>query len=180
MKYKIKEIQFEKLKYNYSLNSNNGKFNNCKLIQFTYNEEDLEFQTPKVILNDIINEDNKHYLILKVLPTEASRTFYTKINELEEKHNNTLQKHSDWFNSSLPRDAIKSNLDEDIFKVKIPFKYSNPVTKCYDKESNLFNYYHLKKGMEIICLLSTNSLWINFDNSVSYNLSAKEILITKK
>lgn len=177
MKYKIKDLHFADLKYNYSLN---GKFNNCKLIRYTYNEEEIEFQTPKVIINDIIEKDNKHYLILKVLPTEACRTFYTKINELEENHNRVLCKHNEWFNSSLHRDSIKSNINGDLFTVKVPFKYSNPLTKLYDKDSNLFNYYHLKKGMEIICLLSTDNLWINFDNLVTYNLSTKEILVTKK
>jgi len=33
--------------------------------------------------------------------------------------------------------------------------------------------------MEIICLLSINNIWINFDNSINYYLNVKEIKITK-
>ena len=45
------------------------------------------------------------------------------------------------------------------------------------KGSSLFNYYHLSKGMEIICLVNLSKLWINFKNEGSYNLNVKEILV---
>ena len=49
---------------------------------------------------------------------------------------------------------------------KIPFKYSKPLIKVY-KDNKLFNYYHLAKGMEIICLLNLSKLWVNFKNEIN-------------
>jgi len=172
MKYKLKELNFSNLKYNKS------DMNESKLISFTYLDNELEFQTPKVILEKIIQEDNKEYLLLKLLPTEASKTFQNGINNLEDSHNKIINL-KNWFNYSLPRNGIKSVINGDSFIVKIPFKYSKPTLKIYSKNGSLFNYYHLKSGMELICLLDSSKLWINFDNSVTYNLSVKEILITK-
>jgi len=178
MKIKLKDIDCSKIKY--SINGNDGIINgnsNCKLINFNYYGETLEFQTPKVLIEEIVKENNKEYLILKILPTEACKTFCTKIYELEKNHNVNLKK--EWFNKKLLISEIKSIFDNDHFTVKIPFKYNNPCIKIYDRDSKLFNYYHLKKGMEIICLLSCNNIWINFDNACVYNLNVKEILVTK-
>jgi len=180
MKHKIKEIDFNRLNYIYSIDSNNGMGNtNCKLINFTYNGEELEFQTPKVIIEKLIKENNKEYLLLRIIGNQACKTFCTKILEMEEAHNNKLSVNTNWFNNKLQTNNIKSVFQNDCFIVKIPFKYSKPCIKIYTTDSNLFNYYHLKQGMEIICLLSSNNLWINFDNSVTYNLIVKEILVTK-
>ena len=90
MKYKLKDVDFESKDILYSLNSNNGTINghsNCKLVNFTYLGEPMEFQTPKVLIEKIIKENNKEYLLLKMLPTEACRTFCKKILELENRHN---------------------------------------------------------------------------------------------
>ena len=132
-----------------------------------------------MLIEKIIKENNKEYLLLKILPTEACKTFCTKIFELENKHNIELNNHKDWFNKKIPISEVKSVFNEDCFIVKIPFNYSRPNVKIYDKDSKLFNYYHLKQGMEIICLLNVNNIWINFDNVPNYNLIVKEILITK-
>ena len=178
MKIKFKDVDCSKI--NYSTNSNDGIINgnsNCKLINLNYLGEVFEFQTPKVLIEDIVKENNKEYLILKILPTEACRTFCTKIFEIEKNHNQNLKK--EWFNKKIQIPEIKSIFTEDTFIVKIPFKYSNPCIKIYDRESKLLNYYHLKKGMEVICLLNYNHIWINFDNTCVYNLNVKEILVTK-
>ena len=128
----------------------------------------------------ILQENDKHYLLLKILPTEACKTFYNGIRSLEENHNRSIFNHKEWFNKSIGISTIKSSiLNENDFLVKIPFKYSKPMSKLYSKNGTPFNYYHLKPGMEVICLLGTSNIWINVDNSVSYNLSVKEILITK-
>ena len=83
MKYKLKDVDFDKIEYKYSLNSNNGMGNtNCKLINFTYLKEELEFQTPKVLIEKILKENNKEYLVLKIIPTEACKTFCRKILEM--------------------------------------------------------------------------------------------------
>jgi hypothetical protein len=180
MKYKLKDIEVQDIKY--SINLNNGIINgntNCKLVNISYCGETLEFQTPKVLVEKIIKQNNKEYLLLKILPTEACKTFCTKILSLENKHNTELHNHKEWFNRKLPISEVKSVFTEDCFIVKVPFNYSSPSIKIYDKESRLFNYYHLKTGMEVICLLNVNNIWINFDNTPSYNLTVKEILITK-
>jgi len=180
MKYKLKDIEVQDIKY--SINLNNGIINgntNCKLVNINYCGETLEFQTPKVLVEKIIKQNNKEYLLLKILPTEACKTFCTKILSLENKHNTELHNHKEWFNRKLPISEVKSVFTEDCFIVKVPFNYSSPSIKIYDKESRLFNYYHLKTGMEVICLLNVNNIWINFDNTPSYNLTVKEILITK-
>lgn len=175
MKLKLKEIDFEKLVYSL----NNGIFGEeCKMINYSYQGSEFEFQTPKVIIEKIIKENSKEYLLLKILGTEACRTFYSKISELEDTHNSVISKHNEWFNNSLPIGNVKSVFKGQTFLVKVPFKYSSPNIKIY-KDSRLFNYYHLKEGMEIICLLGCNNLWINFDNNVSYHLILKEIMITK-
>jgi hypothetical protein len=178
MKIKLKDIDYSKI--NYFINGSDGIINgnsNCKLINFNYSGEVLEFQTPKVLIEDIVKEGTKEYLVLKILPTEACKTFCTKIFELEKNHDQNLKK--EWFNKKLQISEIKSIFENDHFTVKVPFKYSKPCLNIYDKDSKLFNYYHLKKGMEIICLLNCNNIWINFDNVSVYNLNVKEILITK-
>jgi hypothetical protein len=177
MKYKLKDIDFindRNIKYSLGLNNTN-----YKLINFTYLKESFEFQTPKVLIEKLIKENNKEYLLLKILPTEACKTFCKKILEFENKHNIELNKHKHWFNKNISISLIKSVFNEDCFIVKVPFKGTNPQIKIYDKDSNLFNYYLLKEGMEIICLLNFSNIWINFDNTPSYNLIIKEILITK-
>jgi hypothetical protein len=175
MKHRLKDIEIQKIKY-----CLNGIINtNCKLININYCDESLEFQTPKVLIEKIIKENNKEYLLLKILPTEACKTFCTKMLSLEDNHNSELSNHKDWFNKRIPISEVKSIFKDDCFIVKIPFNYSSPNVKIYNKDSKLFNYYHLKPGMEIICLLNINNIWINFDNIPTYNLIAKEILITK-
>ena len=81
----------------------------------------------------------------------------------------------EYFNKYI-KNKIKSIFNEETFIVKIPFKLSNPQIKVY-KDNKLFNYYHLTKGMEIICLLNLSKLWTNFKNETNYNLTVKEILV---
>ena len=175
MKYKLKDVDFRKMKYSV-VNGNNNISSDCKLINFAYNDNVFEFQTPKVILDQIVKENGKDYLLLKILPTEACKTFCSKILDFEKDMASKF--HLDWFNKRLPVDQFKSIFVDDTFRVKIPFKLDNPILKIY-KDSRLFNYYNLKPGMELICFLSCNNVWINFDNVVSYNLNVKEIMITK-
>lgn len=183
MKFKLKDIDFNNMEYVYNINTNNGlgnsKLISSKLINLTYMKDELEFQTPKVIIKKIVKENDKEYLFLQIIGNEGCKTFYSKIKELEENHNRELLKNKDWFNKNLEINNIKSIFKEDIFTVKIPFKYSKPIVKIYDKDSRLFNYYSLKPGMEVMCLLSCNNIWVNFDNTTTYNLIVKEILITK-
>ena len=102
---------------------------------------------------------------------------------MEEKKNKVLRCNGKWFNKKLPiypiRSVFTEVLEDTCFTVKVPFKSTNPCIKIYDHDLKLFNYYHLKPGMEVICLISCNNLWINFDNLVTYNLILKEIRLTK-
>jgi len=156
MKYKIKEIDFDKLTFK------EVKLNNGKIVNIIYNNDSLEFQTPKVIIDSVNFENN--YIILKILPTEACRLFCSKIFVLEEK-----------IKTKYPINTI---FKKDTFTIKIPFNYSKPTIKIVSKETDFFNYYHLKEGMEIICLLTCNKLWIGENEDCNYNLKAKEILVT--
>jgi hypothetical protein len=113
------------------------------------------------------------FIVLKILGTEACKIFCSKIFEIEQFFNETLQ-NNDFF-SKKPSD-IKPIFEEDLFTVKIPFKYSKPLVKVY-KNDSLFNYYHLTKDLEIICLLELDKLWINTFNEPSYNLNVKEIMV---
>jgi hypothetical protein len=157
MKFKLKDIDFNKIKY-----SEPVLFENGKLLNLTISNESIEFQTPKVIIENI-DEQN---LVLKFLPNEACKIFYSKIIELEQH-----------FNKKYPNFCLKNNFKENTFTVKVPYKYSKPCIKVYLGDS-LFNYYNLKNDTEIICLLSCDKIWIN-ENKISYNLNVKEILITK-
>lgn len=171
MKYKLKEIDFGNI--DYSLNQFNNP-NNSKMVDVKYLSNDLDFQTPKVILHEVLKENGKEYLILKLLPTEACKTFVSKILLIEENINQKMKKH--WFNDSIPINNVNRLFNGPTFSVKIPMRFSKPQIDIYSN-GKLFNYYHLREGMELICLLSFNKIWINFDNVVSYNLTVKEILL---
>jgi hypothetical protein len=175
MKYKLKDLNLDLIEY--KLVQSNSINNNCKLINFTYSGQELEFQSPRVIIEKITNENNKEFLTLKIMGNEACKSFCLKLFDLEKNINYKLNK--DWFNERIPKTDVKSVFKGDCFTVKVPFKYSKPLITTYSNNGNIVNYYHLKEGMEIICLLSINNIWINFDNSVSYYLNAKEIKITK-
>jgi hypothetical protein len=150
MKYKLKDLKFDTIEYSSSYITNLGKVINMK--------ESIEFQTPKVKIVDIDDE----YLTLKILPSEACRVFFLKIIEFEEKIKEEFK-------------DIVQLFDGDIFKVKI----KNKNFKIY-LNGTLFNVYHLKRDMEIICLVSIYKLWINAYNIVSYNLKVDEIVIKEK
>ena len=163
---KVKDIELNNIKLikaPFNENLIKSPFNE-NLINISYNNKILEFQTPKVIIDDILTENDKNYLILKIYPTQASKIFYNFLNEFE--------KHI----SSIYSKEINCIFKQDTFKIKIPFKFAKPVIKIY-KDDSLFNYYHLCKGMEIICLVNLSKLWIT--ENIYYNLSVNEILITK-
>ena len=167
MKYKLKELETCNFSFDKVIVDNN------KIINIKYKNDSLEFQTPKIIIDSLIKENNHEYLSLKIVGNKACETFCSKINQLETFFNT---KAVNWLDKSLPVNEIKSVFNEDCFIVKIPFKYSKPLIKVY-KDNKLFNYYHLAKGMEIICLLNLSKLWVNFKNEISYNLNVKEILV---
>ena len=158
MKFKLKELNFNNISLNKTI------LENGTIINLKYSNELLEFQTPRIIINDLIKEKDKEYLVLKIIGNQACKTFCSKINELET-----------YFSESLKK-PIKTIFNEDLFTVKIPFRSSNPLIKVY-KDNSLFNYYHLSKDMEIICLLGVDKIWINNYNEPSYHLIVKEIMV---
>jgi len=160
MKYKLKELDFNEIIYN------KVTFPNGHLFNIKYKDYLLEFQTPKVFIEKLIKENDHEFIILRIIGTEACKKFCSKIFEFEQYCNDNL----------LNKNKLKSIFDEDTFIVKIPFKYSKPLTKVY-KDDNLFNYYHLSKGMEIICLVTLDKLWVNSLHEPSYNLTVKEIMV---
>jgi len=150
MKFKLKELIFEdNLKFN-EYQSNFGKILNL--------EEPIEFQTPTVKIISINNE----YLTLQILPTEACKIFYTKINEFEEKLKKQFNKEID---NLFTKDSFKVNIKNDSFKIFY--------------EGSQFNIYNLKEDMNIICLVSISKLWINLYDVLNYSLKVNEMLIKK-
>ena len=69
MKYKLKEIDVKNISFT-STYLQSGTLLNIK-----YNKELFDFQTPKVILDSVIQENGHEYLVLKVLGTQASKLF---------------------------------------------------------------------------------------------------------
>ena len=156
MKYKLKELY---------LDINNFSFNKHEnIINFKYKNECLEFQTPKIIIDSLIKENNNEYIVCKIIGNKSCEIFFSKISMLES-----------LFNKHFKTD-VKSIFNNDSFIVKIPFRYSKPQIDVY-KNNSLFNYYRVIKGMEIICLVYINKLWVNSDNEINYHLNVKEILI---
>jgi hypothetical protein len=158
MKYKLKELDFKEFSFN-KTNIESGT-----LINLKYKNDSLEFQTPKVIIENLIKENDHEYLLLKILPTKACKDFCSKITQLE-----------NFFKETLKND-IKSVFSEDLFTVKIPFKYSKPIIKIYN-ETGLFNYYKLSNNTTVICLLALDKIWVNQYNEPNYNLIVKEIMV---
>lgn len=167
MKIKLIDLEFDKISYSVN-NINNVQ---SKMVNIFYKENEvLQFQTPKMILKEIVKDNNKEYLLLQIIPTKSFKLFYDTFIKFEEYNNKNI------------KDLLKSNyninslIKDDTLLVKIPIKYSKPLTKIV-KNNTLFNYYHLKPGMELICLLECNNIWINEYNIPSYHLIVKEILL---
>ena len=157
MKSKIKEIDCKDISFS-TVELSNGTLRNIK-----YKNEMLEFQTPRMTIDSLCKENDKEYLILKIIGTQACKTFCLKLLEIEK------------YFSEMVKSKITSVFNEDHIRVKIPFKYSRPLVKVYKNES-LFNYYHICKDMEIISLVTIDKIWIHEDNAV-YNLNVKEIMV---
>lgn len=158
MKHRLKEITFEEIYFS-KVDLQSGTLFNLK-----YKNESLEFQSPKLIIDSLVKQNDNEFIILKILPTQGCKTFCDKINQLEA------------FFSKKMENSIKSVIQEDLITVKIPFKYSRPLVKVY-KDDNLFNYYHLEKDLEIICLLCIDKIWVNNYQEASYHLNVKEIML---
>ena len=157
MKYRLKEIDPEQLTFNKT------QLNNGTIVNVKYRDEHLEFQTPKMKINRL---EKPNYIILELLGTQACKTFYTKIMEIEKQLAPEIN------------NPIKSVFQENLLTIKIPFsKSENPLVKVY-REDQLFNYYHLEESMEVICLIGLDKVWINNFNEYSYQLTAKEIMVT--
>ena len=150
MKVKLKEVKFDTIKYT----------EHKTPVGIVINlEPTFDFQTPTVEIVEITTE----YLTLKLLPSVACSIFYNKIHEFE----NVIGK-------KIENEYITCLFMDDQFKVKI--KENN--FKVFF-ESKQFNFYHLKPGMHIICLVSILKLWKNIYSVLNYNLKVNEILIKK-
>jgi hypothetical protein len=159
MKFKLKDISFE------NINFVKKKLNDSQIINIKYNDEIFDFQTPKVIINNIFKKNDREYISLKIVGNQACKNFFLKINEIESHFDKKLNGNNG---------TIKSIFTDDCFNVKI----SN-IPKVYDSNGNNINYYSLLKGMEVICLLNYSKLWIDNSNEISYNLNVKEIMLLK-
>ena len=158
MKYKLKDISLEKVSFNKS------QLETGVIYNLNYNDNSLEFQSPKMIIDSIYKENQNQFILLRVLPTEACKSFYLKIKEIETFFEQTF------------KNPVKSVFHNDFLKLKIPFKFDKPLPKIY-KSCSLFNYYNLSPGMEVICMVGIDKVWVNNFDEPSYQLNVKEILI---
>ena len=157
----ITTFDFITVKFNLGNSNEYGKLMNIN--------EPLLFQTPTLVIESVVIETNlngleKWYIIVKLRNTKACETFSTKIKELEKclKRTQRLQ-----INELIQSDQT--------FKLKVPFKNGNPQIKIYDTNNQLFNYFHLKSGMEIKAMVEFSKIWIN--SIINYNLTISEIKV---
>jgi len=143
---KVKDLEFNNLDHTVHETSY-GKIINLK--------ESYEFQTPSIVINSI-DEDS---LNVHILPNEASKIFFNKMNLFEEKLIDKFK---------YPVDALFNGIN---FKVKLS------KTKKVYLNGELFNFYHLKPLMKIICLVSIDKLWISQYSVLHYNLKVNEIVV---
>jgi hypothetical protein len=159
MKYKIKELDTDTTLFTFD----KVQFQNNSIINVKYKQDTLEFQSPKMCVQSVIKEFDKEYFSLQLASTRAHEIFCSKVYEIE-----------DVFSKKFG--TIRSAVSGEQVIVKIPCKNGKPFVKVY-KENKLFNYYHITQGMEIMCLLGINKLWVNSNQDVYYNLIVKEINI---
>jgi hypothetical protein len=143
---KLKDIEFNNLDHTIHETSY-GKIINLK--------EHYEFQTPSIVINSIEDE----YLNVHILPNEASKIFFNKINLFEDKLIDKFK---------YPVDSLFNGIN---FKLKLS------KTKKVYLNGEQFNFYHLKPLMKIICLVSIDKLWISQYSVLHYNLKVNEILV---
>jgi uncharacterized membrane protein len=127
-----------------------------------YNNEYLEFQTPKMIIESLIKQNEKEYIVLKILGNVACKTFCTKVKSIEE-----------YFEKMFG--YVQSVFENEFVTIKVPIKFSKPMVKIH-KNDMLFNYYHLAQGMEIICFVTIDKVWVT-ESGASYHLNVKEIMV---
>jgi hypothetical protein len=143
---KLKDIEFNNLDHTIHETSY-GKIINLK--------EHYEFQTPSIVINSIEDE----YLNVHILPNEASKIFFNKINLFEDKLIDKFK---------YPVDSLFNGIN---FKIKL-----SKSKKVY-LNGEQFNFYHLKPLMKIICLVSIEKLWISQYLVLHYNLKVNEIVV---
>lgn len=150
MKRSLKELNFDNL-----------KFTKCVTgLGTIYNLNDpIEFQTPCIKINSIDND----YITLQILPTQACKIFFLKIHEFEQR-----------LKTLFLNQEIVGLFEGSCFKIKVK---NNKNFKIY-LNGNLFNFYHLQPGNELLALVSINKLWDN--GTINYNLNIHEMVLKQR
>ena len=139
---KLKDVSFENLQFKSSSQPLGTVLNIA---------EPLVFQTPKVIIDNII----ENFLVLQIVGNESCKKFYSKIIEFEQ---------------LIKKTKVNSLFSGDTFKVKIK------NTKVY-VNNDIVNYNILKKGMVVICLVEISKVWVNNSNESNYYPVVKEVKV---
>jgi len=147
MKYLLKDVDFKNLKYS------RKELIGSSIVNCTYLDEILEFQSPKVIIDSVTDTE----LVISV----KNKLFISRIHELE----NELTSH-------FKKEVITIFNHNNSFKVKL-----DKSLKIYFNDQ-LFNKYDLKEGNVIILLLTFSKIWIT--DKVYINLHSSEIMLLKK
>ena len=143
------------------LNFDNLKFTKCLTgLGTIYNlNNPIEFQTPCVKITEIDND----YITLQILPTQACKIFFLKIHEFEQ----TLK-------TLFVNQEVIGLFDGSFFKIKVK---NNKNFKIY-LNGNLFNFYHLRPGDQVLLLVSISKLWDN--GTINYNLNIHEMVLKER
>jgi hypothetical protein len=145
---KLKELILNQIKF-VSKDLPNGTIVNVK-----YLDEPFQFQLPKGSIEYIGNE----HLTLNI----NNNLFFGLIGSLE-----------DYMSTRFNR-PIESIISENFVQLKLPFRNSRPEFKVL-LDNRLFNYHNLISGMEVICIVSLDKLWIT--DKINYTLTIKDILL---
>jgi hypothetical protein len=149
---KLKELELKQINF---VKSDKANFT---IVNVSYQNEPFVFQCPKCKIEFIEND----LLIVEI----KNVTFLSLLRSIE---NFLEQRFKLPVNSLIENNLVK-------FKLKVS-KSLRPEFKIINNGS-LFNFHNLSAGMEIICLVSLEKLWIT--ESINYSLTVKEINLNNK
>jgi len=132
-----------------------------------YDGKPCYIQSTKLLVEDIINENNQRHLLLKVDPKGFE--FYDLLVKLDD-HNlsKTYQSSTTWFNKELPMDILEGMYrritkpfkkdQTPLIKLRVPLIKQKVQSKTYDQLNNCIEFEHISKGSTIICILHVRGL----------------------
>jgi hypothetical protein len=129
----------------------------------TDTEYDILFQTRELELKSgIITDEKEAYLDVNIEGTDFQE-FMVKLDE----HNvqTSINNVKEWFNQELSSDAIrnyyKSNINEGILRMNVPFSRKKINVNVYDDKKNSISPSELSEGAKVVIVFRLNGLRYN-------------------